>query len=101
MANQRWAEAFRALKEACAEAEKAHAKVNAMKVALKTHSSEVKHLRKELREDREEMVKLRAKLPLEKEERRKAQEEVNAAMERVVQDFKSSKDMEDIKIDFA
>ncbi|EHA8587672.1 hypothetical protein COCNU_scaffold002951G000010 [Cocos nucifera] len=46
------------------------------------------------------MAKLRAKLALEKEERRKAQEEVNAAMKRAVQDFKSSKDMEDIIIDF-
>ncbi|EHA8589530.1 hypothetical protein COCNU_scaffold010566G000010 [Cocos nucifera] len=55
----------------------------------------------ELREEHKEMVKLRAKLALEKEEKRKAHEEVNAAMERAMQDFKSSKDMEDIKIDFA
>ncbi|EHA8586187.1 hypothetical protein COCNU_scaffold000005G000010 [Cocos nucifera] len=100
MANQRWAEASRALEEAYAEAEKAQAKVDALKVASKTHSSVVKCL-KELREESKEMAKLRAELALEKEERRKAQEEVSAIMGRAVQDFKSSKDMEDIKIDFA
>ncbi|KAG1338526.1 hypothetical protein COCNU_04G008320 [Cocos nucifera] len=55
----------------------------------------------ELREEHGEMAKLRAELVLEKEEKRKAQEEVSTAMERAVQNFKSSKDMEDIKIDFA
>ncbi|EHA8587673.1 hypothetical protein COCNU_scaffold002951G000030 [Cocos nucifera] len=93
-------EASRDLKEAHAEVEKAQAEADALKVGLKTNSSEVEHLQKELREECEEMVKLRAKLTLEKEERRKAQEEVNAAMEMALQDFKSSKDMEDIKIDF-
>ncbi|EHA8587498.1 hypothetical protein COCNU_scaffold002442G000010 [Cocos nucifera] len=55
----------------------------------------------ELREEHCEMAKLRAELALEKKEKRKAQEEVSAAMERAVQNFKSSKDIEDIKIDFA
>ena len=44
------------------------------------------------------MAKLRAELALEKAEKRKAQEKVNTAIERVVQDFKSSKNMKDIKI---
>ncbi|EHA8589777.1 hypothetical protein COCNU_scaffold012270G000020 [Cocos nucifera] len=47
------------------------------------------------------MAKLRAELALKKEEKRKVQEEVSATMKRTVQNFKSSKDMEDIKIDFA
>ncbi|EHA8588390.1 hypothetical protein COCNU_scaffold004987G000010 [Cocos nucifera] len=46
------------------------------------------------------MARLRAELALEKEEKRKAQEEVNAAMEKAVKDLKSSKDMGDIKIAF-
>ncbi|KAG1342250.1 hypothetical protein COCNU_05G004790 [Cocos nucifera] len=99
-ANQRQTEASRALEEARIEVEKAQAKVDALKVASKIHSSKVERLWKELREQRKKMAKLRTELPLKKEERRKAQEEVNAAIERAVQDFKSSKDMEDIKIDF-
>ncbi|KAG1327514.1 hypothetical protein COCNU_01G014480 [Cocos nucifera] len=98
---ERWAEASRALEEAHAEVEKARAEADALKVASEIHSSKVQCLQKELREKCEEMAKLRAELALEKEERRKAQEEVNAAMERAVQDFKSSKDIEDIKINFA
>ncbi|KAG1339274.1 hypothetical protein COCNU_04G015800 [Cocos nucifera] len=97
-ANQRLAEAFRALEEARAEIEKARAEANALKVASETHLSKVERLRKELREQRKEMAKLRAELAL-KEERRKLLEEVNAAMKRAVQDFESSKDMEDIKLD--
>ena len=100
MANQRWAEASKVLEEARAEAEKARTEIDALKVASKIQSFEVECLQKELREEHEEMVKLRAELALEKEERRKAQEKVRAAMERTVQDFKSSQDMEDIKINF-
>ncbi|EHA8587787.1 hypothetical protein COCNU_scaffold003235G000010 [Cocos nucifera] len=65
------------------------------------HLSKVECLWKELREELEKMMKLRTTLALEEVERRKAQKEVGAAMEMAIQDFKSSKDMEDIKIAFA
>ncbi|EHA8586720.1 hypothetical protein COCNU_scaffold000795G000010 [Cocos nucifera] len=94
-------EASRDLKESHAEAEKARAKADVLKVASEIHSFEVECHQNELREERGEMAKLRAELVLKKEEKRKAQEEVSAAMERAVQNFKSSKDMVDIKIDFA
>ncbi|EHA8588125.1 hypothetical protein COCNU_scaffold004146G000010 [Cocos nucifera] len=100
VASQNQAEASRALKEARTEIEKARAEANILKVTSKIHSSEVKRLQNELREEHCEMAKLRAKLALEKE-KRKTQEEVSTAMERAMQNFKSSKDMEDIKIDFA
>ncbi|EHA8588133.1 hypothetical protein COCNU_scaffold004190G000010 [Cocos nucifera] len=99
--DDRKAKAFRALEEACAEVEKARAEAEVLKVSLETHSFEVECLQKELREEHGEMARLRAELALEKEEKRKVQEEVNATMERALQDFKSSKDMEDIKIAFA
>ncbi|EHA8586520.1 hypothetical protein COCNU_scaffold000478G000070 [Cocos nucifera] len=99
--SQNQAEASKALEEAHIEAEKARADADILKIALETHSSEVECLQNELREERGEIAKLRAELALEKEEKRKAQEEVSTAMERVMQNLKSSKDMEDIKIDFA
>ncbi|KAG1342512.1 hypothetical protein COCNU_05G007410 [Cocos nucifera] len=72
VANQRWAEASRVLEEARVEAEKARVEDDALKVASEIHSSKVECLQKELREERKEMVKLRAELALKKEERRKA-----------------------------
>ncbi|EHA8586393.1 hypothetical protein COCNU_scaffold000311G000010 [Cocos nucifera] len=100
-ASQNQAKASKALEETRAEIEKARVEVDILKVVLEIHSSEVECLQNELKEEHGEMLKLRAELALEKEERRKAKEEVSTAMERAVQNFKSSKDMEDIKIDFA
>ncbi|EHA8586915.1 hypothetical protein COCNU_scaffold001165G000010 [Cocos nucifera] len=100
-ASQNRTEASRALEEARTEANKAWAKVDILKVASKTHSSKVEHLQNKLREKHGKMMKLRAELDLKKKEKRKAQEEVSAAMERAMQNIKSSKDLEDIKIDFA
>ena len=71
VANQRWAEASKAFEEAHAEAEKAQAEADALKVAWEIHLFEVECLQKALRREREEMVKLRAKLALEREERKK------------------------------
>ncbi|EHA8587541.1 hypothetical protein COCNU_scaffold002541G000020 [Cocos nucifera] len=100
-ASQNQAKASRALEEARAEAKKAQAEADVLKVTSETYSSKVERLQNELREEHGEMTKLRVELALKKEEKRKVQEEVSAAMERAVQNFKSSKDMEDIKIDFA
>ncbi|EHA8588942.1 hypothetical protein COCNU_scaffold007383G000020 [Cocos nucifera] len=99
--SQNWAEAFRALKEARIEGKKARAEADVLNVASEIHSSEVEYLQNELREEHGEVAKLRAELALEKEEKRKPQEEVSATLERAMQNFKSSKDMEDIKVDFA
>ena len=73
VASQRQVEAFRTLKEAHIENEKARVEADVLKVASKTYSFEVEHLQKELREERGEMARLRAELALEKEEKRKAQ----------------------------
>ncbi|EHA8587929.1 hypothetical protein COCNU_scaffold003611G000010 [Cocos nucifera] len=64
--NQNWAEASRVLEEVRVEIEKAQAEADILKVASKTHSSEVECLQKELREERSEMARLRAELVLEK-----------------------------------
>ena len=72
VANQNRAEASKALEEACAKAEKAQAEADVLKVTSETHLYEVVRLWKESREEHEEMAKLRAKLALEKEEKRKA-----------------------------
>ncbi|KAG1330502.1 hypothetical protein COCNU_02G004700 [Cocos nucifera] len=100
MAGQRWAKASKALEEARAEVEKARAKVESMRVALKIQSIEVERLRKELRAECEKTMNLRTALAQE-EEKRKAQEGIGTAVERAIESFKSSRDMEDTKIAFA
>ncbi|KAG1362685.1 hypothetical protein COCNU_10G009040 [Cocos nucifera] len=98
---QRWAEASKALEEARAEVEKARAEVESMRMVLEIQSAEVERLQKELRVEREETTNLRTALAQEEEEKRKAQEGVGVAVEQAVESFKSSRDMEDIKIAFA
>ncbi|EHA8587588.1 hypothetical protein COCNU_scaffold002710G000010 [Cocos nucifera] len=72
-----------------------------MRLASKIQSTELKHLREELRVEHEKTTNLRTALAQEEEEKRKAQEGVRAVVEQAVQSFKSSRDMEDIKIAFA
>ncbi|EHA8587441.1 hypothetical protein COCNU_scaffold002240G000010 [Cocos nucifera] len=99
--DQKQAEASKALKEARAEAKMARAKVESIRVALKIQSTKVEHLREEWRVEREKTMKLRIALAQEREEKGKAQEGVDAAVEEAIESFKSSRDMEDIKIAFA
>ncbi|EHA8587634.1 hypothetical protein COCNU_scaffold002864G000020 [Cocos nucifera] len=101
VADQRWVKASKALEEARVEVEKAQAKVKSMRVASKIQSTKIEHLREELREEHEKMMNLKTTLAQEEEEKRKAQEGVGAVVERVVKSFKSSRDMEDIRIAFA
>ncbi|EHA8588907.1 hypothetical protein COCNU_scaffold007140G000010 [Cocos nucifera] len=71
-----------------------------MRVASKIQSIEVEHLQEELRAEHEKTTNLRTTLAQE-EEKRTAQEGVGTAVEQVVESFKSSRDVEDIKIVFA
>ncbi|EHA8589541.1 hypothetical protein COCNU_scaffold010756G000010 [Cocos nucifera] len=101
MTGQRWVEASKALDKARAEAEKAWAEVESMRVASKIQSTEVERLWEELRAEHEKMMNLRTALAQEEEEKRKAQEGIDAMVEQAIESFKSSMDMEDIKIAFA
>ncbi|EHA8586415.1 hypothetical protein COCNU_scaffold000335G000030 [Cocos nucifera] len=74
-------------------------KTIAKKVALEVQSAEIKCLRKALLREEQASVGLKAALTLEEDKRKRA-EEIDAEKEWVVEAFKSSKTMEDIKIAF-
>ncbi|EHA8586237.1 hypothetical protein COCNU_scaffold000119G000040 [Cocos nucifera] len=87
-------------KEAQVKTKEVRAEVDYLKKASKIQSIEIKCLQKALRKEEEAAEGLKVALTLTKEKRKKVEEEVNIE-EWVVEAFKSSKALEDIKIAFA
>ncbi|EHA8589439.1 hypothetical protein COCNU_scaffold009866G000010 [Cocos nucifera] len=88
------------LQEAQAENERVWVEVDHLKVASEIQTIEVKHLQEALWKEEEASTGLSLVLILSVDKRRKAEEEVGTEKEQVVEVFKSSKAMEDIKIAF-
>ena len=70
-------------------------------MASELQTIEVENPREVLRREEEAVVGLKAALTLVEETKKKMKEEIGAKREWVIDDFKSSKAMEDIKIAFA
>ncbi|EHA8588072.1 hypothetical protein COCNU_scaffold004059G000010 [Cocos nucifera] len=98
---KRKAEAFRALQEAQAEIEKVQAEIDCLMVASVVQTIEVDYLREALWRKEEASIGLNVALTLSEDKRKKVEEEVGIEKERAVEDFMSSKAMEDIKVAFA
>ncbi|KAG1327668.1 hypothetical protein COCNU_01G016020 [Cocos nucifera] len=94
-------EISRAIKEAKTiqtEAKNARAESECLREA---HSTEVGHLQEVLKKEEQVSAILKTTLALEEEKRKKAEVEVGTKGERAIKSFRSSKEMEDIKVVFA
>ncbi|EHA8588476.1 hypothetical protein COCNU_scaffold005364G000010 [Cocos nucifera] len=98
VANHHQAEVSKAIEEAHTEAQ---AKVKCLKEALEARSTEVECLPRALRREEQASSELKAALASEEAKRKKAEEEVGLEKEWVAESFKSSREMQDIKIAFA
>ncbi|EHA8588136.1 hypothetical protein COCNU_scaffold004199G000020 [Cocos nucifera] len=67
----------------------------------KAHSIEIGHLQEVLKKEESASAGLKTTLALEEEKRKKAKVEISVEGDRAIKSFRSSKEMEDIKVAFA
>ncbi|EHA8588111.1 hypothetical protein COCNU_scaffold004131G000040 [Cocos nucifera] len=91
----------KALQEAQAKTKRIRAEVDYLRAASKVQIAKVEHLPKALRREKEAAAGLKAPLTLAEKKKKKMEEEIGVEREWAIDNSKSSKAMEDIKIIFA